>query len=131
MSSDKRRNVIVGIDVGSMPVGLAMMSAAGAHLMPTTKPERDTPPDRLSLDPTSPHYDHDLLQRRGVGVVFKGTERFNVYEYCISEGWVRVIPRTQAGQKRPTTVKLEGVVEAFFRDVPRQGLGPRSIKSHE
>lgn len=53
----------------------------------------DLPPDRLAIDPSSEHFDGDLLQR-GVGIRFKGAERTNVEEYCISEGWVRV----QAGK---------------------------------
>ena len=52
----------------------------------------DTPPDRLSADETSPHYDAGLLER-GVGVRFKGVEKTNVEEYCISEGWVRLVGR--------------------------------------
>ena len=43
----------------------------------TAKP--DPPPDRLSLNPTSRFFDADLLQR-GVGIRFKGKERFNVEE---------------------------------------------------
>ena len=49
----------------------------------------DTPPDRLSSNPKSPYYDEAVLQR-GVGVRFKGVEKTNVEEYCVSEGWVRV-----------------------------------------
>ncbi|MFN7111457.1 MAG: DUF3297 family protein, partial [Brevundimonas sp.] len=33
----------------------------------------DTPPDRLSVDPSSPFHDADVLQR-GVGIRFKGEE---------------------------------------------------------
>src|SRR5690606_10940735 len=36
----------------------------------------DTPPDRLSNDPRSPFYDESLLAR-GIGIVFKGKERFD------------------------------------------------------
>lgn len=49
----------------------------------------DTLPDRLSVNPESPFYNEDLLAR-GIGVRFKGVEKTNVEEYCISEGWVRV-----------------------------------------
>ncbi len=49
----------------------------------------DTPPDRLSLNPRSRFYDEALI-RRGVGVRFKGQERTNVVEYCLSEGWMQV-----------------------------------------
>ena len=49
----------------------------------------DTPPDRLSTNPRSPHFDADTL-RRGVGIRFKGRERNDVEEYSVSEGWIRV-----------------------------------------
>ena len=43
----------------------------------------DTPPDRLSVDPKSPHYDEAALTR-GIGIRFKGQERSDVEEYCVS-----------------------------------------------
>ena len=49
----------------------------------------NTPPDRLSINPRSPFFDEAVLER-GIGVRFKGIERNNVEEYCISEGWVRL-----------------------------------------
>ena len=49
----------------------------------------DTPPDRLSNDPRSPYFDANVL-KRDIGVRFKGVEKTNVEEYCVSEGWVRV-----------------------------------------
>ena len=75
----------------------------------------DTPPDRLSNDPRSPHYNEELLAR-GIGIRFKGMEKTNVEEYCVSEGWIRVA----AGKARdrhgnPLTVKLSGAVEPYFR----------------
>ena len=54
-----------------------------------TTPATETPPDRLSNNPASPHYDEVLLAR-GIGIRFKGVERTNVDEYCVSEGWVRL-----------------------------------------
>lgn len=73
-------------------------------------------PDRLSTDPRSPHFDADVLQR-GVGIRFKGVEKTNVEEYCISEGWIRV-PAGAAKDRHgnPMTIKLTGPVEAYFRD---------------
>ena len=56
----------------------------------TTPAPLDSPPDRLSNDPRSKFHDAALLER-GIGIRFKGVERSNVEEYCISEGWVRVI----------------------------------------
>jgi hypothetical protein len=73
-------------------------------------------PDRLSSDPRSPFFNEALLAR-GVGVRFKGVERTNVEEYCVSESWVRVAvanTRNRAGQ--PLTLKLQGPVEVYLRD---------------
>jgi hypothetical protein len=76
----------------------------------------DTLPDRLAIDPTSPNHDADLLAR-GVGVRFKGVDKTNVDEYCVSEGWVRLsVGTTVNRQGKPMTVKLSGPVEPYFRD---------------
>lgn len=72
-------------------------------------------PDRLCADPDSPFYQPELLAR-GVGIRFKGVERTNVQEYCISEGWVRVTVGKALDRKgRPMTMKLQGPVEAWFQ----------------
>ena len=80
----------------------------------------DTPPDRLSTNPDSPYYDPALLER-GVGIRFKGVEKTNVDEYCVSEGWIRVTAgkaKDRAGN--PMTIKLQGAVEPYFRDSNEQ-----------
>jgi len=75
----------------------------------------DALPDRLSADPASPYYDAALLER-GVGIRFKGVEKNNVEEYCISEGWVRVSVGTTKDRKgRPLTIKLQGEVVPYLR----------------
>lgn len=75
----------------------------------------DTPPDRLSLDPRSEHFDPDVIQK-GVGIRFKGHEKSNVEEYCISEGWIKVsLPKTLDRKGRPMQMKLSGEVEAYFQ----------------
>jgi hypothetical protein len=75
----------------------------------------DTPPDRLATNPSSPFYDEAVLAR-GVGVRFKGVEKTNVDEYCVSEGWVRlVVGATRDRHGNPLTVKLQGPVEPYFR----------------
>ena len=77
----------------------------------------DTPPDRLSVNPTSPYYDEAALAR-GVGVRFKGAEKTNVDEYCVSEAWVRLTVGNTVNRKgNPMTVKLQGEVEPYFRDI--------------
>ena len=84
----------------------------------------ETPPDRLSTDPSSPHFDQDVLQR-GVGIRFRGEERTNIDEYCVSEGWVRVaVGSTKDRFGNPMTIKLKGEVEPYYRDeTPEAGPG--------
>jgi len=76
----------------------------------------DTPPDRLASNPKSPFYDEAVLAR-GVGIKFKGEEKTNVDEYCVSEGWVRLaVGKTLDRHGNPMTVKLQGTVEPYFRN---------------
>ena len=88
----------------------------------------DTPPDRLSANPGNPFYDAAALER-GVGVRFKGVDKNNVDEYCVSEGWVR--PDSRRGQG-PQGQRHDGqaarAVEPYFRDVepPAEGLTQES-----
>jgi hypothetical protein len=80
----------------------------------------DTPPDRLSNNPESSFYEPELLTR-GIGIRFKGVERHNVEEYCISEGWVRVAAgKSRDRRGNPLTLKLSGPVEAWYRDAAEQ-----------
>lgn len=72
-------------------------------------------PDRLSIDPKSPHHNPEYFQR-DIGVRLNGVERRDVEEYCISEGWVRVPHgRTVDRKGNPVMLKLKGRVEAFYR----------------
>jgi hypothetical protein len=76
----------------------------------------DTLPDRLSNDPRSPHYNAEWLER-GIGIVFNGVDRTNVEEYCVSEGWVRVIAGKALDRRgQPMTMKLKGTVEPYLRN---------------
>ncbi|MBS0249129.1 MAG: DUF3297 family protein [Proteobacteria bacterium] len=78
----------------------------------------DTPPDRLSTDPRSPYFNADVLAR-DVGIRFKGAEKTNVEEYCVSEGWVRVAAGKALDRYgNPLTIKLTGTVEPYFRNKP-------------
>jgi hypothetical protein len=73
-------------------------------------------PDRLSSDPSSPFHNAELLER-GVGIRFKGAEKTNVEEYCVSEGWIRVsVGKAKDRAGNPMTVKLVGPVEPYLRD---------------
>ena len=81
----------------------------------------DTPPDRLSVNPQSPHFGGELLHR-GVGIRFKGKVRHDVEEYSLSEGWIRVAAgksRDRFGQAM--TIKISGPVTAWFEDVGEDG----------
>ena len=71
-------------------------------------------PDRLSVDPRSPHHRADLLER-GVGIRFNGVEKTNVIEYSVSEGWI-CVPAGRSLDRfgQPMTVKLKGVVEPYY-----------------
>ena len=92
--------------MGRPPVYLAAMSD---ETLPTL-------PDRLSVDPTSPWYDEAILARN-VGVRFKGQDKTNVEEYCVSEGWVRLaVGNTRDRKGNQLTVKLQGPVEPYFRE---------------
>ncbi|GBQ63949.1 hypothetical protein AA103196_0739 [Ameyamaea chiangmaiensis NBRC 103196] len=81
----------------------------------------DTPPDHLSASPRSPFFNEAVLAR-GVGVRFKGEEKTNVEEYCISEGWVRLaVGKTVDRHGNPMTIKLQGPVEVWFKDPADNG----------
>ena len=81
----------------------------------TDTPAADTPPDRLCVDPDSPWHDAAALAR-GVGVRFKGAEKTNVEEYCISEGWVRLaVGKTVDRRGQPLLIKVKGQVEVFYK----------------
>ncbi len=78
----------------------------------------DTPPDHLSVDPKSPFYDEATLSR-GVGIRFKGQERNDVEEYCVSEGWIRApVGKTRDRKGNPLTIRMTGPVEAYFLATP-------------
>ena len=81
----------------------------------------DTLPDRLSVNPDSPHYNEALLAR-GVGIKFNGTEKTNVDEYCVSEGWIRVVAGKAVDRKgNPLTMKLTGKVEPYLKAEDQAG----------
>jgi hypothetical protein len=92
-----------------------------AHaLSPKTKKMNDTTakptlPDRLSVNPRSPHHVAAIFEH-DIGIKINGKERFDVEEYCISEGWIKVAAHKaldRRGQPLLTTVK--GTVEAFYK----------------
>jgi hypothetical protein len=75
----------------------------------------DTLPDRLSVNPRSPFYNEAVLAR-GIGIRFKGVERSDVEEYCVSEHWIRVAAgRALDRRGNPITFKHSGPVEPYFK----------------
>ena len=77
--------------------------------------DETTPPDRLSNNPKSPFYSEAALAR-GVGIRFKGEEKTNVAEYCVSEGWVRLTIGNKVDRKgEPLTMKFLGTVEPYYK----------------
>ena len=58
----------------------------------------------------------DVLAR-DVGIRFKGAEKTNVEEYCVSEGWIRVAAGKALDRfGNPLTIKLTGQVEPYFKN---------------
>ncbi len=93
--------------------------SAMAHNSPMSEASISSPPsdlpDRLSVDQKSPFFNREVIER-GIGIRFNGKERFDVEEYCLSEGWISV-PSTKTLDRRgqPLMIKLKGKVEAFWR----------------
>ena len=78
-------------------------------------PEAPPLPDRLSVDPRSPHHVAAVFER-DIGIRFNDKERFDVEEYCISEGWIKVAAgKTLDRRGRPLLITLKGKVDAFYR----------------
>ena len=72
-------------------------------------------PDRLAVDPRSPHHNAAVFAH-DIGIRLNGKERFDVEEYCVSEGWVKVpAGRTRDRHGRPLMPTLKGTVAAFYK----------------
>ena len=73
-------------------------------------------PDHLSIDPRSPHHVAAIFEH-DIGIRFNGKDRFDVEEYCIGEGWIKV-PAGLALDRhgKPLLIKLKGQVEVFYRE---------------
>ena len=71
-------------------------------------------PDRLSGNSRSPYHVEEIFEHN-VRILLNGKERFDVEEYCSSEGWV-MIPSPKALDRRgqPLMIKLKGTVEALY-----------------
>ena len=78
----------------------------------TTRPAL---PDRLSTDPRSSFHVPAVFEH-DVGIRFNDKDRFDVSEYCISEGWIKVPAGKSLDRKgQPMLIKLKGKVEAFYK----------------
>ena len=78
-------------------------------------PQRPPLPDRLSVDPRSPHYVAAVLEH-AIGIRLNNSERMDVEEYCIGEGWVKVpAGKTLDRKGHPLLIKLKGKVEVYYR----------------
>jgi hypothetical protein len=72
-------------------------------------------PDRLSTNPRSPHHVAEVFEHE-IGIRLNSKERFDVDEYCISEGWVKVAsPKALDRRGQPLLITVKGTVEAFYR----------------
>ena len=81
----------------------------------TNNTDRPALPDHLSQDPRSPHFVREIFEH-DIGIRFNGTERNDVEEYCVSEGWVKVPAGKARDRKgRPLLITLKGKVEAFIK----------------
>ena len=71
-------------------------------------------PDRLSVNPSSPHYVAEIFEHN-IGIRVNGKERKDVDEYCISEGWVKIAsPKALDRRGQPLMMKVKGTIEAFY-----------------
>lgn len=91
------------------------------HFLPKETPfmtdtiQRPDLPDHLSTDARSPHFVAAVFEH-DIGIRFNDKERTDVAEYCISEGWVKVLAGKTVDRKgNPMLIKLKGKVEAFYR----------------
>ncbi|MDO9203620.1 MAG: DUF3297 family protein [Hydrogenophaga sp.] len=72
-------------------------------------------PDHLSIDPRSPHHVAAVFEH-DIGIRLNDRERFDVAEYCISEGWVKVPAGKTVDRKgQPLLMKIKGRVEVFYK----------------
>jgi len=71
-------------------------------------------PDHLSIDPRSPHHVAAVFEW-DVAVTFNGQQRWDVSEYCVSEGWIKVPSgKTLDRRGNPLLIKLIGSVAVAY-----------------
>ena len=112
-----RAQRIEGDEAQSQPALRQQQSLDGVLVSSTSVDiRRPELPDRLSIDKTSEYHVSECFNFP-IGVRLKGKERFDVSEYCVSEGWVKV-PSGKAVDRRGRRllIQLKGAVEPFYRD---------------
>jgi hypothetical protein len=71
-------------------------------------------PDHLSSNSRSPHHVAECFEHE-IGIRLNGKESFDVEEYCISEGWVKIQSLKALDRRgQPLMMKIKGTVEAFY-----------------
>ncbi len=81
----------------------------------TETPTRPALPDRLSVNPRSPHHVAAVFEH-DIGIRLNDKERVDVEEYCVSEGWVKVpAGKTRDRKGQPLLITIKGKVEAFYK----------------
>ncbi|MDA9076105.1 DUF3297 family protein [Burkholderiaceae bacterium] len=80
----------------------------------TESSDRPELPDHLSIDPRSPHHVAAVFEW-DVAVTFNGQQRWDVSEYCVSEGWIKVPSgKTLDRRGNPLLIKLKGSVAVAY-----------------
>ena len=73
----------------------------------TARPEV---PDRLSVNLHSKYYEAEVFEH-DIGIKLNSKERFDVEEYCISEGWVKAAASKALDRRgQPLLMTLKGTV---------------------
>jgi Protein of unknown function (DUF3297) len=81
----------------------------------TQTSEKPALPDRLCINPKSPHFNEAVLQHE-IGIRFNDAIKTNVEEYCISENWVRMPSGGKSKDRNgnPMIIKFTGKVEVYY-----------------
>lgn len=88
-----------------------MNDSTSESTAPESKPDL---PDRLSINPRSPHHVKAVFEHN-IGIKINGKERFDVEEYCVSEGWIKVASAKALDRRgQPLLITMKGTVEAFY-----------------
>lgn len=99
----------------SNPLVMTNAPVTQHQLAPAARLDRLPLPDRLSTDVRS-QYHIKVIFDHEIGIRFNDSERTDVEEYCISEGWIKVPVGKKVDRKGfPLTIKLKGRVEAFYK----------------